>query len=123
MPNNKPQDLRDKHELREQLVDLLRQQYTIKNALAVVGRSYSWYEHQRRSDKEWAALVDAVRGSTKDLGLRSVEVPDYPQFSAQYLNLAVHPHTQNIVDVLQGREPSWMHPSMTYEPGRLARAA
>ena len=117
MPNNKPQDLRDKHELREQLVDLLRQQYTIKNALAVVGRSYSWYEHQRRSDKEWAALVDAVRGSTKDLGLRSVEVPDYPQFSAQYLNLAVHPHTQNIVDVLQGREPSWMHPSMTYEPG------
>jgi hypothetical protein len=115
--NNKARDLRDKEELKEQLLDLIRQKYQIKNALAVVGRSYSWYENMRKEDREWAGLVDAVRGATKDLSLRSVEVPDYPQFSAQYLNLAVHPHTQNIVDVLQGRDPSWLHPGMTYERG------
>jgi len=115
--NYKPRDLRGKEEVRAQFLDLLRQGYLIKNALEVVGRSQSWYEAQRRDDKEWAALVDTVRAAVSDPSLRELQVPDFEQFSHQYLHLAVHPHTKNIVDVLQGREPSWLHPAMTYEKG------
>ena len=47
---------------------------------------------------------------------------DFSSFSEQFLGVRVFPHQQNWVDVLEGREPSWLHPSMVYEkadPTRL----
>jgi len=47
---------------------------------------------------------------------------DFSSFSEQFLGVRVFPHQQNWVDVLEGREPSWLHSSMVYEkadPTRL----
>jgi len=37
------------------------------------------------------------------------------------LNTEVFPHQQNWIDVLEGHDPTWQHPSMTYEPGNRRR--
>lgn len=46
---------------------------------------------------------------------------DYATFSKEFLNMEVFPHQQNWIDVLEGREPEWLHPSMRYEPGNPKR--
>ena len=47
---------------------------------------------------------------------------NFDEFSEKFLGVRVFPHQQNWIDVLEGREPSWLHPSMVYEkadPTRL----
>ncbi len=42
---------------------------------------------------------------------------DFAEFRQKYLHSRTFPHQQNLIDVIEGREPSWLHPSMKYEPG------
>jgi hypothetical protein len=46
---------------------------------------------------------------------------DYATFSQEFLNMKVFPHHQSWIDVLEGKEPSWLHDSMTYLPGNANR--
>lgn len=41
----------------------------------------------------------------------------FAQFSEKYLGARVFPHMTNVVDVLEGRDPSWLHPSMVFTRG------
>ena len=117
MANFKRRDMRSKDELKSDFVDLMRQRYLVKGALEVIGRSYSWYEEQRRSDPQWAGLVDEIRKGSKDSALRAVDMPSFSEFSKEYLGNHVFPHMQNVVDILEGNDPEFLHSSMTYEPG------
>ena len=40
---------------------------------------------------------------------------DFATFSKEFLGNEVFPHQQDWIDVLEGNEPSWLHPSMSYE--------
>jgi len=40
-----------------------------------------------------------------------------PQFCERFMNHKIFPHQQNLIDVIEGREPSWLHPAMKYEKG------
>lgn len=62
------------------------------------------------------AKTDAKNKSTKALGVAKDEI-SFPQFSEVFLDSKVFPHHMDWIDLLEGREPSWLHPSMTYEPG------
>lgn len=110
-------DRRGPDAVRKQIEDELRRGATVVEALKIVGRSRSWYEEQRRKDKEWASLIDSIRKAVSDPETRQMSVPDFPTFSQKYLGRTLWPHQLNLVDVLDGNEPSWLHPSMTYEPG------
>jgi len=47
---------------------------------------------------------------------------DFATFSKEFLGNEVFPHQQDWIDVLEGREPSWLHPEMSYEkasPNRI----
>jgi len=105
-------------EARRELVDLVRQGRTIADGLKIIARSRSWYEAQRRDVEGFAVMVDAVRLRLSDQAsaARSSDV-SFSEFSARYLNTRVWPHMQNVVDLLEGREPSWLHESMVFEPG------
>lgn len=118
MPNyTSGRDRRPNSEVRKALENELRQGQLISDALKVVGRSRSWYEQQRRQDKEWAALIDTIRASVSNPELRQMQVPDFPVFAERFLHRKIWPHQQNMIDVVEGREPSWLHPSMVYEKG------
>lgn len=46
---------------------------------------------------------------------------DFATFSKEFLNSQVFDHHQSWIDVLEGREPSWVHDSMVYEPSSPKR--
>lgn len=105
-------------EARRELLDLVRQGRTIADALKVVGRSRSWYDAQRRDVQGFAVQVDAARLRLSDQA-ESARRSDigFAEFSERYLGTKVWPHMQNVVDLLEGREPGWLQEGMIYEPG------
>ena len=111
-------------EARKELIDLVRQGRTIADGLKVVGRSRSWYDTQRREAEGFAAYIDNARLRTSDLAEEARSgLSDFASFSEKYLGAKVWDHMLNVVDMLEDKEPRWIHPAMTYEKGsaRLSR--
>ena len=92
---------------------------TIEAATAASGKSYKTYEYYRRTDKVFADKMDRTRLGLKDKNFASSDVHDitFAEFRQRYLHSQTFPHQQNLIDVIEGRPPGWMHPSMKYEPG------
>ena len=105
-------------EARRELIDQVRQGRTITEALKVIGRSRSWYDGARRDVPDFAVEVDKIRLRRHDVveEARRADI-GFAEFSERYLGQRVWPHMGNVVDLLEGREPSWLHDSMIYEPG------
>jgi hypothetical protein len=70
------------------------------------------------------ALVEAKENakerSLKAMGVAREDIT-FPQFSEMFLDQRVFPHHMDWIDLLEGREPSWLHPNMIYEPGNRNR--
>ena len=113
----KTKDSTPAHVMKDRLVDLIRQGTNIAESLKIIGRSRSWYEGERRKDRQWADLVDKIRTSVADPDLRQQDAGDFAEFSDKYLNSKLFPHHLNMVDLLEGREPRWLAPGMVYERG------
>jgi hypothetical protein len=92
---------------------------TIEAATAAAGKSYKTYEYYRRTDKVFADKMDRTRLGLKDKNYASSDVHDltFAEFRSRYLHSRTFPHQQNLIDVIEGREPGWLHPSMKYEKG------
>jgi hypothetical protein len=92
---------------------------TIEAATAAAGKSYKTYEYYRRTDKIFADKMDRTRLGLKDKNYASSDVHDltFAEFRQRYLHSRTFPHQQNLIDVIEGREPGWLHPSMKYEKG------
>lgn len=102
---------------RSELLDLIRQGRTIADGLKVVGRSRSWYEEQRRTVEGFAVHVDAARLRLSDEAVVRRQEIGFSEFSEKYLGTRVWPHMQNVVDLLEGRQPGWLPEGMIFEPG------
>ena len=89
----------------------------INQALEVIGRNRSTYERWRREDSEFLVAVERIKNLEKIAGPREREWISFPDFSEKYLDAKVFPHMTNVVDMLEGRDPAWTHPSMTFEKG------
>jgi len=93
-------------------------------ALALVGRKRvvlrRWLE-----DAKFAAALEDAQGDAQRLLESTLAggkfAVDFATFSREFLNSEVFPHHQSWIDVLEGREPSWLHEAMTYESGNPKR--
>jgi len=92
---------------------------TIEAACASAGKSIKTYEYYRRTDKIFTDKIDRTRLGLKDKSFASSDVHDltFAEFRQKYLHSRTFPHQQNLIDVIEGREPGWLHPSMKYEKG------
>ena len=92
---------------------------TIEQACVSAGKSMKTYEYYRRTDKIFTDKVDRTRLGLKDKSFASSDVHDltFAEFRQKYLHSRTFPHQQNLIDVIEGREPAWLHPSMKYEKG------
>jgi hypothetical protein len=92
---------------------------TIEQACASAGKSIKTYEYYRRTDKVFCDKIDRTRLGLKDKSFASGDVHDltFAEFREKFLHSKTFPHQQNLVDMIEGREPGWLHPSMKYEPG------
>ena len=90
---------------------------TVARACEVAGRSTATYESYRRDDPVFAAAVSRLRQDAKDeyASRAESEFPSFEDFSEQYLGATVFPHMLNVIDMLEGADPRWTHPSMVYE--------
>jgi hypothetical protein len=71
-----------------------------------------------------AALEEAKEQGSKQsfdaLGIQKESIP-FADFSKMFFDQTVFPHHQNWIDLLEGREPSWVHENIIYEPGESNR--
>ena len=76
-------------------------------------------------DKNFAAALadakeEAKSNSIKALGINKDDIT-FPDFSEIFLSQKAFPHHLDWIDLLEGREPSWLHPSMKYDKGQQSR--
>ena len=92
---------------------------TIEAGTASAGKSIKTYEYYRRTDKIFADKIDRTRLGLKDKQFAGGDVHDitFAEFRQRFLHSRTFEHQQNIVDVIEGREPGWLHPSMKFEKG------
>ena len=92
---------------------------TIDAACASAGKSMKTYEYYRRTDKVFADKIDRTRLGLKDKQFQGGDVHDidFVEFRQRFLHSRTFDHQKNIVDVIEGREPGWMHSSMKFEKG------
>lgn len=109
-------------------IDYISSGYNIDAACERVERSRKTYEYWRKNDPAFRAKADAVMATRKvsttdrDENRTAARAMGFAAWRWKYLGRRVEPHQQQWVDVLEGRDPSNLHPAQTYEkhsPTRL----
>ncbi len=103
------------------VIALVSEGWAPHKAMAEVGKQPDTIRIWMMRDKKFAsdlveAKEDAKNNSLRSLGIAKEDI-SFPQFSEMFLGQKVFPHHQDWVDLLEGREPSWLHESMIYEKG------
>ena len=108
-----------KGEAQEKVLIQLSQGSTITAAMASVGRNDVTFRQWSMNDPAFKERADKARlagkGVIADLGdLKNISFPD---FCEQFLDARLFEHQLDWLDLIEGREPSWLPPGITYEPG------
>ena len=108
-----------KREAQEKALQQLSQGSTITQAMASVGRSDVAFRQWSATDPEFKARAEAARLEGKGIKTDLKELGDisFPDFSEQFLDTKLFEHHLDWIDLIEGREPRWLDPAMTYESG------
>ena len=97
----------------------------LEAALSNVGRKRevmrSWLKDAKFAQKLDEASSLGAQTVTSSLQMSGDKKIDFATFSKEFLNIEVFPHHQSWIDVLEGKEPSWLHDSMIYNTGNPNR--
>ena len=104
-------------EAKKRFLTHLAEGRTINDALALAGRTRNTYELWRRQDPAFVVDADRIRSMRQRAKHEPGERLSFSEFSERYLDARVFGHMQNVVDLIEGNDPSWVHPAMTYERG------
>lgn len=107
------------------VLQLLSTGVELKAAVAATGKTAgvlrNWLADPKFAKAVEEAAAEGTRHMEQMIGQDRHQI-DYATFSKEFLNSQVFPHHQAWIDVLEGRPPSFLHPSMTYHvanPRRL----
>lgn len=90
---------------------------SVKDAMQAVDRSYETWKDWRRVDANFKERADKIAAAVKSGDKATSEVPDFPEFCAQYLHQALPHHHLRAWDVMQGKAPRDLRDSMTFQEG------
>lgn len=112
-------------ESQDKVLELIRTGYTPNAAMAAIGRKGDTLRIWRMRDDLFAkklddAVVDGQKYSFEALGLDKATVP-FDKFSEMFFGQRVFPHQQSWIDLLEGREPSYLPEGVKYSPGQANR--
>jgi len=98
---------------------------TVQAAMAAAGKKPDTIRQWIVRDPDFARKLEEAKASGqkqsfKELGIEKESIP-FKDFSKLFLDQLVFPHHQDWVDLLEGNQPSWLHPNMIYEPGESNR--
>lgn len=109
--------VKDTVEAKDRVLQLVSEGVNVKQAMSLVGRQEGTLRQWLSRDPGFGRKLEDAReqGAVRDLAGDKYSL-NFADFSKNFLNSDVFAHQQNWVDVLEGRVPGWLHPSMTYEP-------
>jgi hypothetical protein len=92
---------------------------TIETACKAAGKSIKTYEYYRRSDAVFKNLLDRTRlgAAEKNFADTTALDLDFKTWRKKYLHQETFGHQMNLIDIIEGRQPGWLHPAMKYEKG------
>ena len=104
---------------KERILQLLQDGFSVKDACASVNKSEKTYYYYISSDPEFDRAVKLLRAVQQRKGHISDEDKEisFEDFRMKYLNSATFAHQLNVIDLIENRDPLWLHENMTYEPG------
>jgi len=110
---------------KEEVLEKVRVGVSPQAAMIAIGKKPDTIRQWMVRDPLFAtALEEAKEEGSKSsfdaMGVQKEEI-EFSVFSQLFLDQMVFPHHQDWVDLLEGQEPSWLHPSMIYEPGESNR--
>jgi len=108
-----------KDEAQAKVLALLEQGATITVAMQAVGRQDTAFRQWSMNDPIFKEKADKARLAGKGVKADMSELSEisYPDFSEQFLETTLFDHQLNWLDLIEGKEPRWQPPGMTYEPG------
>ena len=108
-------------EAKAKVLALVSEGMSVHKAMEQCGKKPDTVRIWMMRDKQFAADLAEAKENAKERSLKALGVArediTFPQFSEMFLDQRVFPHHQDWIDLLEGREPSWLHPSMIYEKG------
>ena len=111
-------------EAKAKVLDFVRQGLALQDAIARSGRKPDVMKDWRKDDKFIKQLEAARIEGERTLSIVTGDAKfkiGFEEFSSEFLDSPIFPHHRSWIDVLEGREPSYIHPSMTYEPASAKR--
>ena len=105
-------------EAKERVLQQLSQGATITQAMGSVNRNDVTFRQWSLKDPEFKDRADKARleGKGVKADLKSIKDISFQEFSEQFLDTKLFQHHLDWVDLIEGREPRWLHPAIQYEP-------
>ena len=111
-------------EAKSKVIDYVKQGLDLQDSLARAGRKPDVMKDWRK-DPAFMKLLEAARTEgQKTLSIVSGDAKfkiGFEEFSREFLDSPIFPHHQSWVDLLEGKEPSYLHDSMVYDPASKKR--
>jgi hypothetical protein len=112
-------------ESKAKVLALVSEGHSPHKAMEMCGKKPDTVRIWMLRDKNFAAALadakeEAKSNSIKALGINKDDIT-FPDFSEIFLSQKAFPHHLDWIDLLEGREPSWLHPSMKYDKGQQSR--
>jgi len=110
-------------EAKEKVLLMLAQGSTITQAMGSVNRNEVTFRQWTMKDEDFKARADKARleGKGVKADMKNLKDISFEEFSEQFLDTKLFAHHEDWIDLIEGREPRWMHPAMVYEPGAANR--
>ena len=113
------------NEDKQKVLDLVAEGMSLPNAMTKMGKKPDTARIWIMRDPDFARRLEQAKEEAKTNSIKALGIPkeeiQFAQFSEMFLGSKVFPHHQDWIDLLEGRDPSWLHPAMTYEPGDATR--
>ena len=111
-------------EAKTKVLEFIKQGLDLPDSLARAERKPDVMKDWRKDPAFMKALESARAEGEKTLSIVSGDAKfkiGFEEFSREFLDSPIFPHHQSWVDILEGREPSYLHDSMVYDPASKKR--
>ena len=111
-------------EAKQKVLEFVAQGLPVQDAIIRAGRKPDVLKLWRK-DEKWAKALEKARATGEEIlsaatGDAKFQI-GFEEFSREFLDSPIFPHHRSWIDVLEGKEPTWLHDSMTYEPASPKR--
>ena len=109
----------DSTESKSRLLEMIAKGFSVEDACKAVGKSSKTFYYYTKSDPDFDREVKLVRA----LKARGGQISDadkamtFKDFRKEFMKSETFAHQQNVIDLIEDKSPSWLHPSMLFEQG------